>query len=48
VTFTGWNPSFMILPTPPPKGTVQTLPPNALQFAVIMGDVVRYQPFFML
>ena len=46
--FTGWNPSFMILPTPPPKGTVQMLPLVALQLAVMIGDIVRYQPFFML
>ena len=44
--FTGWNPSFMILPTPPPKGTVHTLPPVALQLVVTIGEVVRYQPFF--
>ena len=35
---TGWKPSFITRPTPPPKGTVQTLPLLALQLAVMIGD----------
>ena len=38
----------MILPTPPPNGTVQVFPLVARQLAVRMGAEVRYQPFFKL
>src|SRR5664279_4169854 len=44
----GWKPIFMILPKPPPKGSVKSLPLLALQLAVMMGAVVTYQPPFML
>lgn len=35
----------MILPIPPSKGVVHTLPLVALQLDVMMGALVRYQPF---
>jgi hypothetical protein len=57
---TGWNPKRMMRPTPPPKGTVHTLPPvvsfpsaasplaRLCQFAVMIRELLMYQPFFNL
>ena len=38
----GWFQSFMILPMPPPNGTVHWLPLEACQSAVRMGCQVMY------
>ena len=37
-------PTRQIFPIPPPNGTVHTSEPIAFQFAVMMGDEVRYRP----
>ena len=39
-----WNPSFMILPTPPPKGTTASIAICRAQSAVIIGEVGEVPP----
>ena len=44
-----FSPRRKIFPTPPPKGTVHvSLLRSAFQFAVMMGELVRYRPPGML
>ena len=41
-------PTLKMRPTPPPTGTVHSSPLSASQFAIMIGEDVRYRPSLKL